>query len=173
MPTDHHNARTSERIEAFLEGPARPHRHRRRTGPKRPHRPIFFDTSDEFTAALAAEDLRIARYGRRATILVVDVESSDETRPVDRLTEPVADAIRHEARETDRVTRLGTSRYSLLLRETEDIEAGHFAERLSTACHDRLNGDARALRLRIEAASPVHGETLSEALAQAERRLAT
>jgi hypothetical protein len=171
MPDDHHDARTSERIEAFLEGPARPHRHRRRTGPRRPHRPIVFDTPAEWLVALRQEDDRIARYGRPATVLVVDFTSRRSDIELDTFAEPIADAIRHEARETDRVARVGRSRFTLLLRETEDIEATHLADRLGNACRDRLNGDAGALDLRIEAAGPTHGQPLEDALAEVERRL--
>jgi hypothetical protein len=171
MPMDQHDARTSERIEAFLEGPPRPHRHRRRTGPRRPHRPIVFDTPTEFDAALLFEDVRIARYGRPATIIVVDFGSGSDDPVGDGLAEPVAEAIRSEARETDRVSRAGDTRFAVLLRETADIEASHFAERIATACQDRMNGHAGTLRLRIEATSPAHGQTLNEALTELERRL--
>jgi hypothetical protein len=176
MPADHHDTRTSERIEAFLEGPPRPARKRARVGMRRPHPPIVLETAAEWRAALARETVRVRRYGRPATVMIVEVTVNPLTGPDEAATafdlvEPVLDAIRHETRETDRVTRMSATRFHLLLPETAETDAAHFAERLRGACRDRLNGHGGTLRLRVESATPGHGGSLADALGDVERRL--
>jgi len=168
MPKEHHDARTNERIEAFLEGPPRPVR-RRRAGPG-PHRPIVLESPEAWHAALRREDLRVTRYGRPASIVVVDVAVTGAA-DSPGIVEPVVDAIRHEARETDRVVQVAPTRFNLLLPETGESAASHFVERLMTAWPERANGHAAALRVTVGSASPGHGQRLVDALAEAERRL--
>jgi GGDEF domain-containing protein len=178
MPTEHHDSRTSERIEAFLEGPAGPARKRSRSGARRPHRPIDLVSEPEWRDALLREDVRVRRYGRPATVMVVDViahrgpgvETAAPT--IEELIVPVLDAIRNEARETDHVAQTSATRFHLLLPETGEADAGHIADRLRRASGDRLNGHAGALRLRVESTTPGHGRSLRDALADTERRLA-
>jgi hypothetical protein len=179
LPTDHHDVRTSERIEAFLEGPTRPPRKRARSAQRRAHRPIVLDTPAEWQAAMRREEVRLERYGRPATVLVLDVCADCGPEPVDGptvtagdLVDPVIEAIRNEARETDHVVRVAPTRFHLLLPETGEAEADSFVERLRTACRDRLNGHGGILRLRVEAATPGHGRSLGDALEDGERRLA-
>jgi hypothetical protein len=179
LPEDHHDARTSERIEAFIEGPARPSRKRARSGQRRPHRPIVLDTPAEWEAAIRHEEIRVERYGRAATVLVVEV-CADCGPPAGKnpsvtaadLVEPVIEAIRHEARETDHVVRVSPTRFHLLLPETGEAEAETFVARLNAASRDRLNGHGSDLRLRVESATPGHGRSLADALEDGERRLA-
>jgi len=123
LPHDHHDARTSERIEAFLEGPSRKARRRRHETQARAPRPIALDASAEWRTALRREGIRVNRYGRPATVLVVDVASGAAAVPAIELVEPVLDAIRHEARETDRAVRVSPTRFHLLLPETGERDA--------------------------------------------------
>jgi hypothetical protein len=171
MPADHHDVRTNERIEAFLEGPPRPARKRQRAAERRAHRPIALDTAAEWRAALHSEAVRADRYGRPATVLVVDVGAESAALAPVELVEPVLDAIRHEARETDRAVRVSPTRFHLLLPETGARDADRFADRLRDACRNRLNGHGGLLRLRVEAQTPGHGRSLVDALADAERRI--
>ena len=180
MPAEHHDSRTSERIEAFLEGPAAPARKRSRAGVRRPHRPIELVSHPEWHAALRREEVRIGRYGRPATVMVVDVDvavqpvgEAEAVPPsVADLVAPVLEAIRNEARETDQVMRTSTTRFHLLLPETGEADADHLADRLRRVSRDRLNGHGGALRLRVESATPGHGRSLRDALDDTERRLA-
>ena len=173
MPVEDPDSRITERIEAFLEGPPRPQR--RRTGSIRPHRPLVLETAAEWREALRREEIRVGRYGRPASIMVVDVavrtgpDGSAVSAHV--LVEPVLEAIRHEARETDHVVRTSATRFHLLLPETGELDADRFAERLRAACGDRLNGHGGALLLRLETMTPGHGASLSDALDETERRL--
>ena len=179
MPAEHHDVRTSEGIEAFIEGPARPARKVPRPGQRRSHRPIVFDTPATWRDGLRREEIRIGRYGRRATVMVVDVavrpggatDGNHASRPESSTIEPVVDAIRHEARETDRVLRVSATRFHALLPETGEAEADHLADRLRTACRDRLNGHGGLIHLRVEFTTPGHGVSLADAIADAERRL--
>jgi len=171
LPHDHHDARTSKGIEAFLEGPSRPTRRRRHETQRRAPRPIAFDTTAEWRSALRREGVRVERYGRPATVLVVDVGSEAAAVPAIELVGPVLDAIRHEARETDRAVRVSPTRFHLLLPETGERDAHRFADRLREACRNRLNGHGGLLRLRAEAQTPSHGSSLEDALVDAERRL--
>ena len=170
LPQDHHDARTSERIEAFLEGPSRPTR-RRLEARRRAPRPIVLATDAEWRSALRSEVVRFERYGRPATVLVVDVASDVTSVPLTELVDPVLDAIRHEARETDRAVRVSSTRFNLLLPETGERDAHLFANRLREAWRNRLNGHGGLLRLRIEAQTQSPGRSLEDALVDAERRL--
>ena len=111
------------------------------------------------------------RYGRPATVLVVDVAAEAATAAPIELVGPVLDAIRHEARETDRAVRVSPTRFHVLLPETGEQDAARFADRLREASRNRLNGHGGMLRLRVEAQTPSHGGTLEDALDEAERRL--
>ena len=91
--------------------------------------------------------------------------------PAIELVEPVLDAIRHEARETDRAVRVSPTRFHLLLPGTGERDAQRLADRLREACRNRLNGHGGLLRLRAEAQTPSHGSSLEDALIDAERRL--
>jgi hypothetical protein len=173
LPHDHHDARASERIEAFLEGPPRPSRRRRPIGAQRrgTGRPITLDSVGEWRSALRQESVRAERYGRPGTVLVVDVAAEPAALTPIELVGPVLDAIRHEARETDRAVRVSPTRFHVLLPETGEHDAARFAERLREASRNRLNGHGGVLRLRHEAHTAGQGGTLEDALDAAERRL--
>lgn len=135
------------------------------------------------------EDERIARYGRPASVLVIEVRSP-ATGGVDHRVDMAAlsAAIREQARETDHVARAGTDRFHVLLPETDEREATFLAERMVRAGREALGGDAapitpgdatKAARVassevptvRASVASPAGGGTLVEALRVAGRRL--
>jgi hypothetical protein len=173
LPHDHQDARTSARIEAFLEGPPRSSRYGRPSEAQRrgSGRPIVLDTNAEWRWALRMESLRAERYGRPATVLVIDVAAAPPTATPTELVEPVLDAIRHEARETDRAVRVSPTRFHVLLPETGERDAAHFATRLREASRARLTGHGELPRLRVEARTVGHAGTLEDALDEAERRL--
>ena len=173
LPHDHHDSRIGERIEAFLEGPPRPARAQRSYEARRrgTNRPIALETAAAWRSALRQEGIRLERYGRPVTVLVVDVGAQPAGLPAAELAEPVLDAIRHEARETDRAVRVSSTRFHLLLPETDEGEAARLAERIREASRNRLNGHQGHLRLRVEAQTRREGRSLDDALAEAERRL--
>lgn len=118
---------------------------------------------------MCREDARVARYGRAASVLVIDV-----TLPVaafdERHVRRVATAIRSQARETDRVAQVSPDRFLVLLPETEEREATALADRVTAACRDVLPAIAR---VRAATASPVGGGSLADALRLATARLET
>lgn len=135
------------------------------------------------------EDERIARYGRPASVLVIEIRTS-ASGGVDHRADMTAlsAAIREQARETDHVARAGTDRFHVLLPETDEREATFLAERMVRAGREALGGDAapitpgdatKAARVassevptvRASVASPAGGGTLVEALRVAGRRL--
>jgi hypothetical protein len=175
LPDHHHDERDSERadehIEAFLAQTAPPRRRRHKpTG--RARRPVELDTRADWTAALRHEAARHARYGRPASILLIELDCGPVSAPVDRIARAVAGAIRAEARETDRAVRLGARSFRLLLPETGDRAARIVADRLDRAYLDSPDAKSLGAGLTIDIATPTRHGTLEDALADAERRLA-
>ncbi len=176
LPTDHHDERTSERIEAFLDGPVRERRsrprHLRAEALRRPRRTVPLDTRTDWEAALRHEDARLARYGRPASVLIVDLRPA-EAGMEDRLAARVAVTIRDHARETDRIARVSPTRFHVLLPETSEPEADVLAERVQATCRSWGSvGPGLPLQVTTAAATPVGGGTLAEALHAAQTRLA-
>ncbi|MGK2852114.1 MAG: GGDEF domain-containing protein [Candidatus Limnocylindrales bacterium] len=176
LPADPHDERTSERIEAFLEGPVRERRSRPRSVRpepiRRPRRAIPLDTRPDWDAALRHEDARIARYGRPASILVIDLAVADPAAE-DRLAARVGAVIREHARETDRVTRVSRTRFQLLLPETAEVEAAGLAERVRHSCEAwGSHGPGLPVHIASVAAAPTRGGTLADALQDALEQLA-
>jgi hypothetical protein len=181
LPPDHHDVaasdRTDEHIEAFLDGPARARRTRRRhlrpEGLLRPRSVLPLDTRTDWERAMRQEDARVARYGRPASVLVVEITlpaNGAEERHVAR----VGSAIRAQARETDRVARVGPMRFHVLLPETDEPEATALAERVARACREALPAGtttASESAVRAAAASPSGGGTLADALKVALARI--
>ena len=180
LPPDHleeqDGDRTSEHIEAFLDGPARARRTRRRhlrpEGVIRPRTAVPMDTRTDWERAMRYEDARVARYGRPASVVVIDVATAvagGEDRHIGR----IGAAIRAQARETDRVARVSPTRFHLLLPETDEREASALADRVARACRDVLPGRPDASpQVRAAVASPSGGGTLADALRLAQARLA-
>ncbi len=178
LPPDHHtDDGTSERIEAFLDGPRRERRsrprHLRSSALHRPRKAIPLDTRTDWDTALRQEDARVARYGRPASILVLDVRPS-QTGLEDRLAARVGSVIREHARETDRVARVGPTRFHVLLPETSEPEAAVLAERVRSTCTSWGSaGPGLPLVIRAATGTPREGGTLLEALRAAQARLAS
>lgn len=169
LPTEHHDERVGEVIEAFLDGPPPRARRasRKRIQPDRLRairRPIPLDTRPDWDVALRHEDARMARYGRPATVLVIRLWMTPSG-SVDGLAGRFGEIVREHARDTDRVTRAAPDRFHVLLPETEETEAEGLIDRVRQACAHRLAGRLGAeLRIVGAASSPGHGETLQDAL---------
>ncbi|MGZ8437010.1 MAG: hypothetical protein ACXW4H_00845 [Candidatus Limnocylindrales bacterium] len=173
LPDDRHDERTAARIAAFVEGSSARTRGRPvaiddRDRPRRPHE---LDTRPDWNVALLHESSRHARYGRPASVLLIDLDGGPNGASLERAARDLANLIRVEVRETDRATRIGPASFRMLLTETSARAARQVAARL-----DRAFGRERPGRpgttLRIEIAAPTRGESLEDALISAERRLA-
>jgi GGDEF domain-containing protein len=175
LPEHHHDEqvdrRTDGHIEAFLDGSAHPAR-RRTDGPIRIHRPLALDTRQDWTAAVAHESARHARYGRPATVVILEVTGPQDSRAIDRTARALADVIRAEGRETDRAVRFGALGFRLLLPETGGRAARTLVARIERAFLATLDGRSPGVNLCTEVAIPIQTGTLEEALADAEARLA-
>jgi hypothetical protein len=180
LPTDHHEEeasdRTSERIEAFLDGPTHVTRARRRSrrldGAWRPRPTIPLESGEAWTEALRREDLRVTRYGRAASVLIVEI-SAPGGRVGDEVAAGVGGAVRAQTRETDHVTRIGPCRFHVLLPETDERDAMTLAERVARTCRQRLSTSPEPRTLvHASVATARGGGTLVMALDLAEARLA-
>ncbi len=105
--------------------------------------------------AVRDELARLTRYHRPATVVFLELDGFD--RLVDQLGDTAgtrvlvatARTIRAEARASDRVARVGRSRFAALLPETDEIKAINFVDRVRSACDRWLEAGEVALRLAI------------------------
>ena len=184
LPEHHHDERQGERadehIEAFLTTTAP--RRRRPKAAGRIRRPVELDTRPDWLAAVRHEGARLARYGRPASVLLIELHNgapspSIDSRngapvpSIDPLARAVADAIRAEARETDRAVRFGAHSFRMLLPETGDRAARAVADRLDRTFGATDEARTHGATLSIDVASPGRNASLEDALAEAERRL--
>lgn len=127
--------------------------------------------------ALEDEFLRLARYHRPATVMIIELDGFD--RLVERLGEAAgarivlatARTLRAEARAADRCARLGRGRFGILLPETDEVKAINFVERVRSECDRWLETGEIALRLAIGWAILDPSEGATAAVQEAERRL--
>lgn len=168
LPDHHDETAAGQRIEAFLDGPAR----RRRT---RPHRrqPLAFDTRLDWTAGLQREAARQARYGRPATVLVIDLIAGPGPIDPDRFARHLVEIVGREGRETDRAVRASTGRFMVLLPETDADDAAHLATRIERGYRSLADDAPVSPELRIEIAVLRRGADPDDAIADADRRLAS
>ena len=160
---DEQGDRTDERIEAFLT--KRPTRRRRPAPSNRVRRPIELETRPDWLRALRQEAARQERYGRPASVIFIELGA-----PIDELARSVADAIRAEARETDRAVRYASTSFRLLLPETGDRAARALAQRLDKAVGERAAEFGTGATVSIDVVGAPGFGSLEEAVADAERR---
>jgi diguanylate cyclase (GGDEF)-like protein len=136
-----------------------------------------FEAAPSWTRWLAEEGARIERYGRRSTIVLIELPGIDRVTEVlgpeaaDRLIPPLATTMRRHARAADCLARLGRARFAALLTETDEVRAINYVERVRAACDVWLESGAVALRLAIGWAEIGSDQPPEVALAAAERRL--
>jgi hypothetical protein len=128
------------------------------------------DTRTDWDIALRHEDARVARYGLPAAVLTVRLRMTSSG-AVDQYALRIGGAIRHQARETDRVTRVGPDRFHVLLPETLEAEATVLADRVRMACVALVPGGPGAdVEILVAAASTSAGGTLLDALRAVQAR---
>ena len=129
------------------------------------------DTRADWDIALRHEEARVARYGRPAAVLAVRLRVAGAA-AVDQYAARIGGAIRKQARETDRVTRVAPDRFHVLLPETVEEEAAVLADRVRSACVAMIPGSPTAgVEILVAAASTSGGRTLLEALRSVQARL--
>jgi GGDEF domain-containing protein len=174
LPEDQHDARTEARIEAFLHGTGRT------TGPGGAARtrselattPRELDTRADWTAAFRHESSRHTRYGRPASVLLLEIGRTPDLRSADTVAHELADLIRSDARASDRAVRTGPSSFRLLMPETGVSGARQVGSRLEAAFRVAGGSSNHRPGLRFDVAAPTRGGTLEDALSEAERRVA-
>jgi diguanylate cyclase (GGDEF)-like protein len=131
----------------------------------------------EWNRILGDEDARVRRYGRQATIVIIEIDGLDRLTGAlgmdagDRITQAVADTLSRHARAADHLARLDAGRFGVLLPETGEVEAVNYVERVRSACDLWLESGAIALRLAIGWAAPRPNGTLADAMTAAEERI--
>ena len=131
----------------------------------------------EWNRILGDEDARVQRYGRPATIVIIELDGLDRLIGAlgkgagDRVTRAVGDTLSRHARGADQLARLDRGRFGVLLPETGEVEAVNYVERVRSACELWLESGAIALRLAIGWAAPPVGGTLADAVTTAEERI--
>ena len=131
----------------------------------------------EWARLLTDEEARIHRYGRPATVVLMELDGLDRLAgslgqdAADRVVRALGDALRRHARGADHVARLGPGRFGVLLPETGEVEAVNYVERVRQLCELWLESGAIALRLAIGWASPAHETGLDDAFATAQERM--
>jgi diguanylate cyclase (GGDEF)-like protein len=127
-----------------------------------------------FTRLVIAEDVRIQRYHRPATVVIFELGGLDRlidrlgADAADRVVPALADTMRRLARDVDHVARLAPGRFGVLLPETDEISAINYVERVRRACELWLESGAIALSLAVGWAGTTGEPTLLET-----QRLAT
>ena len=130
--------------------------------------------SAAFARSIAAEDLRVHRYHRPATVVIFELGGLDRliarlgVDAADRVVPALADTMRRLARDVDIVARLAPGRFGILLPETDEVAAINYVERVRRACELWLESGAIALTLAVGWAGTDGDPTLVEA-----QRLAT
>jgi diguanylate cyclase (GGDEF)-like protein len=151
-------------------------------GPRAPvQAPIDAETGFDLPAAwsrwLDEEDVRIRRYRRPATVVLVEIEGLERIierlgdGAAARLVPPVARTLSRHSRDTDRFARLAVGRFGVLMLETDDIQAINYVERVRTACDLWLKAGAINSRLAIGWAEANTSRSMEAAVQQAEDRL--
>ena len=131
----------------------------------------------EWNRIVGDEAARIKRYGRPATVVMIELGGLDRLVGAlgegagDRVLSALADALSRNARGADHLARLGPARFGVLLPETGEIEAVNYVERVRAASDMWLASGAITLRLAIGWASPGSGASLADAVAKAQERM--
>jgi diguanylate cyclase (GGDEF)-like protein len=128
---------------------------------------------------LRSEEARLARYRRPVSVVLVELDGMERliqrlgADAAERLIPPVRQTLTRQARAADYVARIGTSRFGIILPETDEIQAINYVERIRADCDRWLAAGAVATRLAIGWACPAPGGDLRTAARIAEDRLNT
>jgi hypothetical protein len=166
---DHDDARVHRVVEGFLSQPrlaVHPGRGRSRSDAADPLAALV--PRVDWAVELASEERRRARYGRPASVAVVELRSGPDA---ERLAVLAARVLRRETRDADRVTRVAPRRFHVLLPETRERGASVFAQRLQAAWATATRAAAPDVPLVVRVAGTSDAETVPEALQRAIRLL--
>jgi GGDEF domain-containing protein len=147
---------------------------RARTGDEPPKRATELRTLPgrlEWQAAMTRESGRAARYGRPASVAIVELRHQDakiDVTPFMRsLAGPISRVLREDIRGTDLVARVATARFQVLMPETNEAGAERLGQRLAAGCRSYIERTGSPITVRVSFAGTGLQDTLQEALAQA------
>ncbi len=125
-----------------------------------------------------AEVARAARYKRPMTVILLDVDGIDsvlrvwgEEIALHTLRE-TAQCLRRMARTSDHLTRIGPSRFGILLTDTDEIASINFIERVRATAPQSVPRTAEMIRFVFGWASPRAGDAPDAIVRRAEDRMA-
>ena len=129
----------------------------------------------EWNAAVARESVRAARYGRPAAIAIVELKPDRPGAEVEpwlrSLAGPIARALRQDSRATDLVARIASTRFQMLLPETDEAGATRLGERVAANCRAFIRSTGAPVAVRVSVAGTGPDDTLDDALAHALRSI--
>lgn len=132
---------------------------------------------DFWRRLLVAELARSTRYHRPLTIVLLDVEGMDDLLEVwgpevaRHTLREAAQYLRRMARISDHCVRLGTTRFGIMLTETDEIAAINFVDRVREAGPRSLSRAVGQVRFTFGWASPRPGEAPEAVMRRAEVRM--
>lgn len=145
---------------------------------ERPKRPTELRTLPgrlEWTAALVRESGRARRYGRPASVAIVELRHQDakaDVTPFMRsLAGPISRVLREDVRDTDLVARVATARFQVLMPETNESGAERLGRRLAAGCRSYIERTGSPVSVRVSVAATGLQESLQDALAHALRAI--
>lgn len=133
---------------------------------------------DFWRKLVIAEVARAARYRRPMTIVLLDLDGIDDIlslwgAEVARHTiRETAQCLRRMARASDHLTRIGPTRFGILLSETDEIASINFIERVREAGPGSVPRTADLVRFVFGWASPQAGDAPDAVVRRAETRMA-
>jgi diguanylate cyclase (GGDEF)-like protein len=136
------------------------------------------DGPDLWQRVLVTEVTRAIRYGRALTVVVAEVdgilEMGDQwgTDLARHSLREIAQCLRRLTRTSDYCTRIGLTRFGVVLTETNEVEAINFVERARDEAPRTLPRSGDGVRLAFGWASPMAGESAGSLVLRADRRLA-
>ncbi len=125
-----------------------------------------------------AEMGRATRYRRPMTVVLLDVDGMDDIVRVwgeevaQHTLRETAQCLRRMARTSDHLTRIGRSRFGILLTETDEIASINFVERVRVAGPMSVPRTADMVRYVFGWASPRAGDAPEAVVRRAEERMA-
>jgi diguanylate cyclase (GGDEF)-like protein len=131
----------------------------------------------EWEHHIREEEARLVRYRRPVTVVLVELEGMERLlerfgpEAAERIALPVGKTLARQARSSDQVARISSSRFAILLPETDEVQAINYVERIRTECDRWLAAGAVSMRLAIGWASPAPGGDLHTATLIGEDRL--
>ncbi|MEO5964659.1 MAG: GGDEF domain-containing protein [Candidatus Limnocylindrales bacterium] len=132
---------------------------------------------DFWRRVLVAERSRSERYERNLTVVVAEIEGileMAETWGMDvgrHAIREAAQCLRRTSRTSDYCTRIGVTRFGVILTETDEIAAINYVERVREAGPRSMPRGGEHLRFSFGWASPRSGESADAVVRRADTRL--